>query len=134
MFIKLENLRFHYKVSGSGDPVILLPGWGRNIDYFAQLGENLAKKFTVYALDLPGFGLSTAPEKVWGSPEYANLLNRFIDELQITNPILLGHSFGGKVAICLAANDSVQIQKVILIDSSGIQIPKEFKTKIRIYF
>lgn len=132
MFIKLKNLRLHYKVSGKGEPIILLPGWGANVDYFVKLAEHLSHKFTVYSLDLPGFGLSSAPEEVWGSRQYADLVKRFISELQIANPILLGHSFGGKIAIHLVAEDLAQ--KIILISSSGIQLPKSLKTKLRIYF
>ncbi|HBS51570.1 MAG TPA: alpha/beta hydrolase, partial [Coxiellaceae bacterium] len=134
MFIKLENLNVHYKVAGAGAPVILLHGWGCNIDYFAKLQAYLAKKFTVYAIDLPGFGLSTTPEKIWGSAEYANLIEQFINDLKIVNPILLGHSLGGKIIINLVAHGLVEIKKIILISSSGIQLPKSLKTKVRIYF
>ena len=134
MFIKIENLNIHYKVSGTGEPVILLHGWGCNIDYFAKLQAHLAKKFIVYAIDLPGFGLSATPEKIWGSAEYANLIEQFVTGLKITSPILLGHSLGGKIIINLIARGLVAAKKIILISSSGIQLPKAFKTNVRIYF
>lgn len=134
MFIKLENLQIHYKVSGDGEPIILLHGWGQSINYFSTLIEYLSQKFTVYALDLPGFGLSTTPEKVWGSAEYACLVELFIKELQIHNPILLGHSLGGKIAINLVAAGRVYTKKLILIGSSGVLLPKSLKIKTKIYF
>jgi pimeloyl-ACP methyl ester carboxylesterase len=133
LFIKIQNSSIHYKISGSGDPIILLHGWGRNIDYFSKIIEHLSAKFTVYALDLPGFGLSTAPENIWGSDDYAEMINHFIKELQIKNPVLLGHSFGGKIAINLVGKESAGVKKLILIGSAGIQLPKSFKVMIKIF-
>ncbi len=134
MFTKLENLQIHYKISGSGEPIILLHGWGRDAGYFSKLAEYLTQKFTVYAVDLPGFGLSTSPDAIWGSAEYAQFVESFIKELQINQPILLGHSFGGKVAINLAASRQVGVKQLILIGSSGILLPKSLKVRGRIYF
>lgn len=134
MFIKLKNLRIHYKVSGNGEPIILLHGWGGGLDYFVKLQEHLARRFTVYGIDLPGFGLSTAPEDVWGSAEYADLMAQFIREVKILNPVLLGHSFGGKIAINLVARELVTAKKLVLVGSAGIQLPKSLKIKLRISF
>jgi pimeloyl-ACP methyl ester carboxylesterase len=134
LFIKLKNLQIHYKVSGSGEPIVLLHGWGRGLDCFVKLQDYLSSRFTVYALDLPGFGLSTIPESVWGSAEYADLVGLFIRELKITNPILLGHSLGGKIAVGLVAQGPIAIKKMILIGSSGVLLPKSPKVKVRIYF
>jgi len=133
MFIKLKNLKIHYKVTGSGDPVILLPGWGRDISYFNEPIRYLSQNFKVYAIDLPGFGLSTKPETAWGGKEYADLVKNFVDELKINDPILLGHSFGGKVVINLVAHNLIQAKRVILISSSGIQLSRSLKVKIKIY-
>jgi len=133
LFIRLENLRVHYKVIGNGDPVILIHGWEGDINYFAKLRDHLAQKFMVYALDLPGFGLSSNPEEVWGSIEYANLIKKFICELKIVQPIFLGHSLGGKIAARLVADNLVEARKIILISSSGIQLAKPLKIKMKIY-
>jgi pimeloyl-ACP methyl ester carboxylesterase len=134
LFIKLANLHLHYKILGHGEPIILLHGWGRNINYFAELAEHLSRRFTVYLLDLPGFGLSTLPEGVWGSADYAFLIKRFMEAFKIIDPILLGHSFGGKIVIHLAVLDEIKIKKIILISSSGIQLSKSLPIKLRTYF
>lgn len=134
MFIKIENLKIHYKVSGNGQPIILLHGWGGSMNYFARLQTYLAKKFTVYALDLPGFGLSTSPTTVWGGADFSHLVEQFINELKIVKPILIGHSFGGKIVINLVARDIVTVKKIILISSSGVNLPKTLRVKIKIYF
>lgn len=132
MYIKLQNLKIHYKVIGEGEPMLLLHGWGCSSDYFAKLQRYLAKKFKVYAIDLPGFGMSDAPEDVWGSFEYAKLVAEFIKENNIFNPVLLGHSFGGKVSINLAGCNLIKAKKIILIGSNGVQLPKSLKLKTKI--
>lgn len=132
MYIKLQNLKIHYKVMGEGEPILLLHGWGCSTDYFAKLQRHLAKKFKVYAIDLPGFGMSDAPEDVWGSFEYAELIAEFARENKILNPVLLGHSFGGKVSINLVGCNLIKAKKIILIGSNGVQLPKPLKLKAKI--
>lgn len=134
MFIRIENLKVHYKVNGTGDPILLVHGWGGDISYFSKLVNHLSQKFTVYALDLPGFGLSTVPREVWGSAEYADLLQKFICELGIVQPILLGHSLGGKIVAHLVAHNSNLAKKIILVGSSGARLPKSLLVKARVCF
>lgn len=134
MFIKIENLNIHYKLKGEGDPVILLHGWGCDLGIFASVQNHLSKRYAVYAIDLPGCGLSSNPEKVWSSQEYADLIAEFISILKIKKPILLGHSFGGKVIVRLVASTFVDAKKIVLIGSSGIQLPKPLRIKLKIYF
>lgn len=111
---------------------MLLHGWGGNVGVFAKLQERLSRRFTVYVIDLPGFGLSTQPAEIWGSGEYADLIAQFISDLNISQPIFLGHSFGGKIVINLVARGLVAAKKIILVDSSGIQLPKSLKLKIKV--
>jgi pimeloyl-ACP methyl ester carboxylesterase len=134
LFIKLGNLKVHYKVAGLGTPLLLLHGWGCNIEALAKLQKYLAKQFTAYAIDLPGFGLSAVPTEVWGSAEYANLVAQFIDAIKIVNPILIGHSMGGKIIIALAARKLVNVKKIVLISSAGIKLPQPFTLSLKIYF
>jgi len=134
LFLRVENLKIHYKVSGVGEPIVLIHGWGGDLNYFAKLKDHLSQKFKVYVLDLPGFGLSTTPCQVWGSVEYADLVGKFIAGVKIIQPILVGHSLGGKIIIHLVANDLVAAKKIVLISSSGIQLAKSFKIRARIYF
>ncbi len=131
MFIRLENINIRYKVLGQGDPMIFLHGWGRDISYFAGLSDHLAKKFTLYLLDLPGFGLSEHPPRVFASIDYANIVEAFICQLKINNPILLGHSFGGKIALFLATRGIGR--KLILIGSAGVKLPKSWMVRLKIY-
>jgi pimeloyl-ACP methyl ester carboxylesterase len=134
LFIKLGNLRIHYKVSGSGDPIVLLHGWGCNVERYSRLQQYLARNFTVYAIDLPGFGLSTPPEEVWGGAEYAVLVSQFISDMNIMDPVLIGHSLGGKIVINLVARDLVNVKKIVLISSAGVRLPRTLGVAVRIYF
>lgn len=134
MFIKIENLKLHYKVIGQGRPLLLLPGWGCGIEHFNKLQEHFAKNFTTYAIDLPGFGLSDAPPTIWGNTEYANLVTKFINAIKIINPVLIGHSFGGKIIIELVASGLINAEKIVLISSAGVKLPKSLKLILKIYF
>ncbi|CAL7960227.1 AB hydrolase-1 domain-containing protein [Gammaproteobacteria bacterium] len=134
MFIKLGNLKIHYKVAGQGASILLLHGWGCDAEAVAKLQKHLAKQFTTYAIDLPGFGLSNVPVEIWGSAEYADLVAQFINATKIVNPILIGHSLGGKIIIKLVARNLVNIKKIVLISSAGVKLPRPFKLSLKIYF
>ena len=131
MLVKIENLYIHYKILGGGRPLILLHGWGNNMASLMELGKLLAKSFQVYLVDLPGFGLSSIPPTVYGSETYASIVEEFMRSLAIANPIIIGHSFGGKIAIQLAVRKKAE--KIILLGSSGIQLPKPWRTKLKIH-
>jgi pimeloyl-ACP methyl ester carboxylesterase len=135
MYIKIKNLNIHYKVAGAGAPLIMLHGWGCSAEYFTKLQQHLAKRFTVYTIDLPGFGLSSPPEEIWGTKEYAELMAKFIQAIHIDEPILLGHSFGGKVIIFLLTHELISgVKKIILVSSPGVKLPQSFEIKAKIIF
>jgi pimeloyl-ACP methyl ester carboxylesterase len=133
VFTKIQNLRIHYKIAGEGEPLILLHGWGSKIEHYEKLQNFLAQNFRVYAVDLPGFGLSTAPDDVWGTAEYAQFLQAFLANIKICNPIIIAHSFGGKIALYALAKNLFTAAKLILINSAGINLPKPWKTRYKIY-
>jgi pimeloyl-ACP methyl ester carboxylesterase len=73
------------------------------------------------AIDLPGFGASPPPSSVWGSPEYAQLVTRVVEEVVSdsgsSSPlpmVVLGHSFGGRVAVHLAASRPDLVRALVL--------------------
>src|SRR4051794_26005869 len=88
---------------GSGAPrVIALHGWARTHADFAQVLGGLDPDVGAVALDLPGFGATPAPPDAWGGREYAEAVAPLLAELPAP-PVILGHSFGGRVAVHLAA-------------------------------
>ncbi|QYZ67903.1 MAG: hypothetical protein OI74_16625 [Gammaproteobacteria bacterium (ex Lamellibrachia satsuma)] len=131
MYTTIRNIRLHYDVMGSGSRVLILHGWGSDLGSFAAVRQHLAKKYCVYALDLPGFGESQEPESPWGTTEYAALVESFISEMGIENPAIIGHSFGGRLAIRLAAKMSVR--KLILVDSAGVKPRRSLNYFLKVY-
>ena len=121
MQIIVQNLSTNYKVKGKGDNLILLHGWGANIDSFNLIFDELAKTHKVYALDLPGFGKTQAPSQAWSVGDYTNFTKEFLDKLKIEKAIFLGHSFGGRILIKLANKHPGLFEKMILTGAAGIK-------------
>ena len=80
--------------------------------YFNKLINKLSKSYKVYAIDLPGFGESNIPPIVYNTHNYANILKEFITKLNIDNPTLIGHSYGGKVIIDLVTETDIKVNKI----------------------
>ncbi len=131
-FIEINNLKIAYQVDGKGTPVILLHGWGAEANTFRYLYDRLLATHQIYALDLPGFGLSETPPNAWDASDYAKLLTIFIDKLNIDKAHLIGHSYGGRISIVLAAEEPEKVDKLILVDSAGIIPPRTIKYYFRI--
>lgn len=131
MVYRYEDADVHYETSGSGPAVILLHGWGCSHAYFAPLMELLSEKYTVYALDLPGFGDSPEPSTVWGVEDYVRMLEGFVDAVCPGTVSLVGHSFGGRMAILYASRHPVG--RLVLTDAAGLKPKRPLKYYIKVY-
>ena len=129
--IQIQGLNFHYKESGAGYPVVLMHGWGCDLHIFAQLEALLNQHFKVYTIDFPGFGKSQEPNNIWGTSEYEAHFKNFLQELHIENPILIGHSFGGRIAIRVAKDTPVR--KMILMGSAGVKPKRSMEYYLKVY-
>lgn len=118
MKIKIKNQEVNYIQYGEGKDIILLHGWGQNIAMMQPLGNELQQN-RITILDFPGFGESEEPKEIWSIEDYSNLLDDLLKILKIKKPIIMGHSFGGRVAIHYAANHSVE--KLVLFGSPCIR-------------
>jgi pimeloyl-ACP methyl ester carboxylesterase len=127
----LNGTRVQYKVSGQGRAVILLHGWGCNITTMASIEAILAPHFMVYTLDFPGFGGSDVPSEVWGVEEYTRMVEAFVAQEHIENPILIGHSFGGRVSILYGSRN--ETHKIVLVDAAGATPHRPLKYYIKVY-
>ncbi|OQX97744.1 MAG: hypothetical protein B6I20_12010 [Bacteroidetes bacterium 4572_117] len=125
--INIDGININYKVEGEGENVILLHGWGCDLNIFEKIQSKLSEKNKTYAIDFPGFGKSDEPNEIWGVEEYTSLTEKFIQKLNINKPILVGHSFGGRVSILYSSRN--KIDKLILVDSAGL-IQKSFKKSV----
>ena len=130
MKIKINNLNVNYIQYGTGKDIIFLHGWGQNIDMMKPLGDNFQDKFRITILDLPGFGESDEPHETWTIDKYELLLEEFIKELNIKKPIVIGHSFGGRLAIRYSARNP--IEKLVLFGSPCIRIGEELPFHVKV--
>jgi pimeloyl-ACP methyl ester carboxylesterase len=121
--IVIDGLLSSYTETGEGQPILLLHGWGCSANIFKDLQVELAKSFKVLAVNFPGFGNNEEPKTIWGVHEYAEWLEFFLLKTNIQNPIVLGHSFGGRIA--LIVNTYMRISKLILTGSSGLILGKK---------
>ncbi len=132
MKVTLKGLQIEYTVAGSGKtPVLLLHGWGSSFDVYKSLMNALSDKCTFYAMNFPGCGQSETMKKPWDLDDYCDLVCDFIDALEIKNPVLIGHSHGGRVTLKLTAEKRVNPPKIVLLDAAGIIPEKTFKQKFR---
>ena len=129
--IQLSGLNFHYTVQGEGSPIILMHGWGCNLTTLQSVEKVAMENHTVYNVDFPGFGESQEPSQVWGVEEYTQLIEQFVKAENIENPILLGHSFGGRVGILYSSRNKVN--KLILVDAAGVKPRRSLKYYFKVY-
>ena len=130
MKIKIDNLNINYIQYGEGSDILLLHGWGQNIEMMKFLGDNFADNHRITILDFPGFGESDEPLSPWTIKDYSLLIEKLVKELDIKKPVVMGHSFGGRVAIYYSSNNP--IEKLVLFGSPCIRKDKELPLSVKI--
>lgn len=126
MYLQINDLNIYFQKTGRGKVLIMLHGWGQDVSTFWGIIEFLKDKYTVYLLDLPGFGKSDSPKNPLTTLDYAKIVKEFMSKQKINKPIILGHSFGGRIAIKLSSIYPKVIDKLILEDSAGIRSKMSF--------
>ena len=118
----INDLTINYIKKGNGKAVLILPGWGTNINTYMPIINSLSTYHTVYCLDMPGFGESEEPNTSWNLDDYVTFVIDFIKSQNINELSLIGHSNGGRIIIKLMneKNLSFKVNKIILIGSAGI--------------
>lgn len=129
--IEYNGVTMHYTVSGDGPALILMHGWGCNHTTVASIEHIAINTHTVYNVDFPGFGKSSEPETVWGTEEYTRLIEHLAEVENIKSPTLIGHSFGGRIAIIFASRNKTE--KVILVDAAGVKPKRSLKYYCKVY-
>ncbi len=117
MQIKFNDLNINYINYGKKnvDTIVYLHGWGQNIEMMKPIADPFSDDFNIVIIDLPGFGLSDEPKTVWTLYDYVECIKYILDELKIDNPILIGHSFGGKISLLYSSKYNVK--KLVLLAS-----------------
>jgi len=131
LIININGLDVYYETQGEGTPLVFLHGWGGSTKSFEQLYNHFKTKFTVYNIDLPGFGKSDEPTFSWAVNDYKEFFIGFLDALQIKNPIVIAHSFGSRVV--LKAAQDINYRKIILTGGAGIKPKRKLSYYIKVY-
>lgn len=115
-------MKLFYRTYGEGQPVIILHGIFGISDNWVTIGRRLAEKFEVFILDQRNHGQSPHSD-TFNYFSMVEDLYEFIEDHQLTNPILIGHSMGGKVAMNFALEHPHRVDKLIVVDMSVRHYP-----------
>ena len=126
-YLELEGTWIRYNVIGGGPAVVLVHGWLSSSRIWEQLAGRLAQRFTVYTLDLSGFGESDKPLSGYGIRNGSRLLYAFCAHFGLTRANVIGHDLGGAMAAKLAADHPDVVGRLVLIatpaDEDQIDLP-----------
>src|SRR5690606_11676526 len=115
-FVTIDGHRIHYFDRRQGRPIVFIHGLGGTQFHFLPLFAALERDFRLVALDRPGSGYSTRVGLTPASPkQHAAFIARFIDELGLERPLLVGHSLGGAIALAVALDHPDKISGLALI-------------------
>lgn len=137
-YADINGVHLHYTDTGNPDgaPVVLMHGWGCEVATVASISKALEDKRRVISIDLPGHGKSGEPPLLpdgspWGVYEYADCVESLINVLNLRRPDLIGHSYGGRLAIILGSK--LPVEKIVLVDSAGIKPRRKPGYYLKIY-
>ena len=131
MNINVDGLTIEYTEKGAGLPILMLHGWGSSYKFYEPIIEALSDRFRVIAVNFPGCANSQTMKRPWNLDDYCNFVLKFMVLLEIENPILIGHSHGGRVILKMAATGLINPPKIVLLDSAGLIPKKSFKQKFK---
>ncbi len=117
-----DSIQLAYVDEGSGDPTLIfihglgsyLPAWKKNID-------SLKLHFRCIAIDLPGYGKSSKGDHPYNMSFFASVVRQFIDQLELQNVVLVGHSMGGQISITTVLQNTGHISKLVLVAPAGFE-------------
>lgn len=111
----LDGLGLHYVTEGRGPAVVLVHGLGGFAESWRHNIATLARRATVYALDLPGFGRSAKPRAEYSLTFFATALSAFLDALGLGQVSLVGHSLGGAIVLMFALARPQRVDRLALV-------------------
>ena len=130
----IDTKKLHYELyltPNSTTTIVFLHGWGGNYQSFLPI-YSAFNDFNILSIDFCGFGESDKPNANFTIFSYADVVKKLLGHLKLTKIILVGHSFGGRVAQILAVECKQIVDKIILIDSAGIKSRFSVKKVVRV--
>ena len=129
MDINIGGLNIKYKITGpkgNRKTAVVLQGWGTDLSVYDSVAAAINDRYRVVQVDLPGFGDSDEPRDAWSVDDYSAFFCEFLEKLNIKRATLIGHSYGGRMIIKMAARSAsvvglpFEISRIMLIDSAGV--------------
>ena len=119
-----------------GDPskpaLVFGHGWGRTYRDFIPVAEALAPVASSYLIDFPGFGDTPRPDETWGTPDYADhVVSHLQSAYGLKRFLWVGHSFGGRVGMRIAARQPDVIKHLFLVASAGVPRSRSALQKLK---
>ena len=121
-FIMVKDYHIHYVEVGEGQPILLIPGAFSTYRHWNRMIPYLSRHYKLYCVDYLGVGDSDKPRSGFDYTieEQANLMAKMIEALQLPKVHILGVSYGGAIALNLAARYPEKVDKIVSIEGNGI--------------
>ncbi len=119
-FVAVDGVRTYYQVQGRGPALVLLHGLALSHRSWQAATPALAEHFTVYCLDLPGFGYSDKPAGYGSARREAAFVDRFLATLGVDHATVVGHSMGAAAALWLAVDHPCRVERLVVVNAAGI--------------
>ncbi len=119
-YITVEGTKIRYIVEGAGPPLLLLHGYGEFLESWDLNLRPLSQHYQVYAMDLPGHGLSDKPKVAYNLSFFTRFMTNFMQALGIEHASLIGHSMGGHISLSVAINFPKKVDSLVLETSAGL--------------
>ena len=120
-------------INTNNKTVLFLHGWGGNLNSFFPVQKSFIKKYNTLNLDFPGFGKSKEPNIPFDTYMYALSVYEILKKLNISEIIIIAHSFGGRIAILLSSIFHIKVTNLILISSAGIKPRRSLWYYFKVY-
>ena len=133
MYYKNNDIKLYYEKYGNDKKrkILILPGWGNTRQTFYNLIDLFKDYYEIYIVDYPGFGNTKFPNKNLTIYDYTEIIIDMMKDLKINNPIIIAHSFGGRISILLNAFYNIKIDRMIFIDTAGIKPKRTIKGRFK---
>lgn len=120
-FIDINGLEVHYRIEGQGPDLVLIHGTAASLHTWDAWTEILKDHFRIIRFDLPAFGLTgPSAERDYSIQAYSDFVHDFTEALELDTFSIAGNSLGGGIAWAFAAEHPEKVEKLVLIDATGI--------------
>ncbi len=125
--MNIDTINYIQYGNSKGKDIVLLHGWGQNIEMMKPLGDLLADNYHITIIDLPGFGKSKEPATILDVGDYTEIVHDLLKSLKVVKPTLIGHSFGGRISIRYGA--TYEVEKLVLCGAPCVKTKKNLTLK-----